>query len=555
LSKFKQYWSSWECESLLHRLTFYVLLAAGSALRIAYLFQPVRNDEAYSYIAFSSNPLRVGLSFYPVPNNHLLHTFFSHFSTRLFGNNIVALRLPVLVVGILVIPATYLLVRRLANKGAALLAMGLVAASSNMINYSTQARGYIFQTLILLILVLVGLYLIDHDTIGGWVAFTILSVLGMYAIPTFLYFFPPVMIWVFASRYFKHYDRRALVKRSFMSLVSIAILTLLLYTPVLLQSGTSALTGDDFLNKGIAPVSIASFLKAMPASLHAVWTSFNLYVPWVLTLFLLLGIVVAILFYRYTSNKGYNLPLIMLVWILALYVAQHRIGFPRLFIPLIPLYLGFASIGLYALGKAGVALAKRARPLHVSPLVGYALMLFLIALLAMTVVVSQGPYQLDETGNINGSTMRDARNVTAVLKKTLKPGDVVFMVPIYGASPLEYYFRQYDIPVSYLMSDIADQAEWKKDIDKFFVPAFSSSDASSIKRAVFVTADKEGQDGNSVLERAILSGLDGVDFSEARVIYESDFAMVLVSDRIRRDPRQPDSVGTGSHPPPIPPAD
>jgi 4-amino-4-deoxy-L-arabinose transferase-like glycosyltransferase len=163
-SKAKKYWNLWKQETRLHRFTFYFLFLVGFGLRFAYLFQAVRNDEAYSYLAYSSHSFKTIVTFYNVPNNHIFHNILTHITTGIFGNNLVALRLPVFLCGLAVIPLTYLVIRRVANKNAALLATALVAISSGLINYSTQARGYMIQTFIFLLMVLVGLYLIDTDS-------------------------------------------------------------------------------------------------------------------------------------------------------------------------------------------------------------------------------------------------------------------------------------------------------------------------------------------------------------------------------------------------------
>ena len=57
------------------------------------------------------------------------------------------MRLPALIAGILLIPATYLLFRVISNNLAALLSSALVAVSSPLIEFSTNARGYTTVTL------------------------------------------------------------------------------------------------------------------------------------------------------------------------------------------------------------------------------------------------------------------------------------------------------------------------------------------------------------------------------------------------------------------------
>jgi hypothetical protein len=88
-----------------------VLLGVG--LRAAFINQPMRYDEALTFNEFASRPLYYGLSFYPDPNNHLLNTLLVHLAFVGLGNQPWVLRLPALIGGVLLVPATYVLTRLL----------------------------------------------------------------------------------------------------------------------------------------------------------------------------------------------------------------------------------------------------------------------------------------------------------------------------------------------------------------------------------------------------------------------------------------------------------
>ena len=101
---------------------FGLVLITGISLRIAFLDVPMRYDEATTYNNFVSKPLYVGLAHYPTPNNHLLHTFLAKTSVTVFGNDPWTVRLPALLAGIAIVPATFALARILYGRTAALLA-------------------------------------------------------------------------------------------------------------------------------------------------------------------------------------------------------------------------------------------------------------------------------------------------------------------------------------------------------------------------------------------------------------------------------------------------
>ena len=79
-------------------LTIVTMLAL--ALRARELSQPIRYDEAATWLDYASQPLARALSDYRFPNNHLFHTLLVHISAALFGAAPWALRLPAFLAGI-----------------------------------------------------------------------------------------------------------------------------------------------------------------------------------------------------------------------------------------------------------------------------------------------------------------------------------------------------------------------------------------------------------------------------------------------------------------------
>ena len=529
----------WQQETRLHRYVFYVVLLLGFALRLAYLFQPVRLDEAIAYVDYARYPLSVITTFYNAPGNHILHSIIVHFSTIIFGNNPVALRLPVFLCGILVLPLTYITFRRIATKEAGLVAMALAAVSSGLINYSTQARGYMLQAAFLLGLVLVGLWLINTDSVKGWIAFTLLAIAGLYTVPTFLYFLPGVFAWVVLSRYFKHYDRRKLVRRSLISAGAICILTFLLYVPAILSSGTDTLLkGDVRYNPGIVRLTFAKFISQAPTNIRQIWLVHNVGVPFILSMILLAGFLLSVLLYkRVTKKAGYNLPLIMLFFMALLYIAQRQAAYTRVFVPAIPLYLGFGSVGICAAWALITEAAKKRTSFRLKPVIVYSTSFALILILVWSVVfLSQGPYQLSDTGDIGG-TLRKGQAIVELLKKELRPGDMVMAMPSVGIPILEYYFRENGIPLRYLMMTISKQKDWEADNASFMNNNFTAYTRDKIKRAFYIVAPHEQQGGMNLLAYiTTYMGFDLSNFSDGEIIYDNDWATVYVAHRLRTEP-------------------
>ena len=85
------------------------------AIRAFHLNQPMRLDEARTFLDYAIRPLPDAISNYNIPNNHLLHTLLVWLSIRIFGDAEWAIRLPAFVAGVLIVPATYAATRSDSN--------------------------------------------------------------------------------------------------------------------------------------------------------------------------------------------------------------------------------------------------------------------------------------------------------------------------------------------------------------------------------------------------------------------------------------------------------
>jgi len=124
-----------------------LIVAAGCALRVQRLFDPVAYDEAYTYLNFASRPWYEAIGDYNSTNNHLLNTLLMHVSTRIFGPQEWAMRWHVLLAGTLLPWAVFVWGRDWMGRGAGWIAAAAVAVSPMLITYSTDARGYMLVVL------------------------------------------------------------------------------------------------------------------------------------------------------------------------------------------------------------------------------------------------------------------------------------------------------------------------------------------------------------------------------------------------------------------------
>ena len=301
-------------------------------MRLAFLNQPMRYDEALSFNEFASRPLYYGLSFYPEPNNHLLNTLLVHATSALLGSDPWALRLPALIAGVLLVPATYWLGRLLWGSRAGLLAAALVAGSSFLVEYSTNSRGYTLQALCFV----VGLCLAivaraaRHARAAAWLA--VVLGLGMYAVPTMLYGIAVIGVW--AACMLLPRDLVPPTPRQFLACaVVLGLVCVLVYMPVVLISGPERLLANRF----VVSLPLSELASELPRSFARTWSFWNRDVPIVVTALLVVGFAVATV--AEVRQRRVPLGLLAVAVCGVLLLAQRVAPFERVWLFLLPLYL------------------------------------------------------------------------------------------------------------------------------------------------------------------------------------------------------------------------
>ena len=163
-----------------------LITALAIVLRVRELSQPIRYDEAATWLDSASQPLARALSDYRFPNNHLFHTLLVHISAATFGSAPWALRLPAFAAGVVVVPLTWALGRALHSRASALGAAGLAATSTTLVLYSTNARGYTMLVCLTIVLALLATRVVRDDNVATWTMMAIVAALGAWTIPTML---------------------------------------------------------------------------------------------------------------------------------------------------------------------------------------------------------------------------------------------------------------------------------------------------------------------------------------------------------------------------------
>jgi len=416
------------------------ILAVGTIIRLNYLFQPMKYDEAYSFLRWASQSFSFITSNYTTPNNHVFHTILMRFAYLFLGHEPWQLRLPAFIAGILMIPATYFLFKLLYNEKTALLASGLVATSSMLIEFSTNARGYTLIGLLFLIVFSLAYLLIKEDKVkpGGWLFLAFFSTLGFYTVPVFLYPFGVVFLWSFLTIIFEKKGKERQIKLVYLFLYAIltVILTSLLYLPVILSQGVEVL----ITNKYVLPLPFNEFIVQFQQSLIPNLELLHRDIPSFPGYLLLAGFLLSLVFHKKVASHKIPIVLAFLGFMTPALFIQRVVLYNRLWLFAFPLYYGTVSAGLnFAFEKViSVIKSKTFKALIFS-----AFLITFTFLLGLRVILNNTIYYSNHTGSF-----REAEKVTLFLRNYLKPEKRILAFAPFNF-PLKYYFAYHKLPLSY----------------------------------------------------------------------------------------------------------
>jgi hypothetical protein len=325
-----------------------VIMVLGIIYRLEYIYSSLHHDEAYTYKAFAHS-LFAAVTDYHLPNNHVFHSILVYFSTRIFGIQPWAVRLPAFTAGVLLVPAVYLLAKSLYNRWTALGAALLVAWLPILIYYSTNARGYTLVALFTLLTLILGSIVRKQKNLFAWLLISLFSALGLYTLPVMLFPFGILFIWLFLGNqvegtgpYRSKLDfLRCWVAAGF----GAAILTMLFYTPILIFTGPEKV----FANGFVSPLPWADLLETLSHRFTETWVEWTSRVPLLMMIILLAGWILSIVFHRRISTTRVPLQLAALLWIVALIIIQRPNAWAKVWLFLLPLMLLWAAAGTVGL--------------------------------------------------------------------------------------------------------------------------------------------------------------------------------------------------------------
>jgi len=146
------------------------LTVLATVLRIPGLNSCMWLDEVLTMVRFARPPVAQILTSFPDQNQHMLYSLLAHGSMRLFGEQVWALRLASVLLGIGSIWTLFLIGRRLMGETEALLACALMTVSYHHIWFSQNARGYMGLLFFTNLATWLWLEAMDRNTLRPWIA-------------------------------------------------------------------------------------------------------------------------------------------------------------------------------------------------------------------------------------------------------------------------------------------------------------------------------------------------------------------------------------------------
>ena len=414
------------------------IIVLSSLIRLVFLFAPIRYDEAYTFLHYASRPLYILISNYSTPNNHVFHTLLVHIMYHIFGSHVWAFRLPAFIAGTLLVPISYIVGYMFYGKRTALLSACLVASSSILIEYSTNARGYSIISLIFLIIITLGAYISRENNWVAWSLFVICSAIGFYTIPVMLYPFGIVIMWFFLMIIFGQINPlyvSQFIKTIFISCFAVLFVTMILYMPIVIASGIDSLISNRFVQS----LSWWDFSKRIGGSLLKTWYQWNRDIPSIIGFVLAGGFIASFLFQKKKANHSSLLVFAAIIWCSILLTIQRVVPYPRVWMFLLPLYFILASAGVeWIITKVESKIGIK---------VPYVFILVISIMLISTnmEVLCTKAVKYQSIG-----TCLDAEEATVFLKENMGLNDRV-IVSLPSSYPLLYYFRLYGLPEKHLL--------------------------------------------------------------------------------------------------------
>ncbi len=425
-----RYFVNWNSKPSNESRLLVPILITGASVYTYFLSQPMRGDEAYTFLNYVNGNIW-SMFRYNEPNNHILNTMLSRLSVFLFGAEPAIIRFPAFLAGIGSIALAFYLARALGRiPGTGILAAAGTATFPYLVLYATNARGYTLVVFLLLTLALCGLQFAASPSRLKLLTLGFLSAAALLAIPSALLGVAGLYLWIAFLLYQNKKDWKWILFEFTVpyGLIS-GGLTFLFYLPVILVTGdVTSIT----LNKFVAPIPREQWLGNSFQSILAVFSQITRDIPLAMLLggFALLISGGVFSFKRKDWRVFFLLPFLLLGGFLVVF-AQSRPPYARSWIYFIPFTLAVMDYGFAHLIRYIPCFYQRAAKTVV--LAGS--IVFGLTLISNNVIAKY----------TDTSAFPESPIVAQYLKPILTENDAIHVTTTANVS-VHFYFWYYDMP-------------------------------------------------------------------------------------------------------------
>lgn len=323
------------------------LVLLGTFIRVQFLDVPMRGDEAWTFVEFSSHHLSEALTHYSSTNNHLLHTLFQHITYRIFGNELIWLRLPTFFASLLGIAAAYRTGTDLYNRNTGLLTAVIMTTASVIIEFSVNARGYTLVIAFQFLLLTVAQRALRTNRQRYWAAYTVLVSLSLYTIPTAIFPIGCIGIWTLLNLVSLYRESAFISRLRALSTVLAAsvLLTVLLYTPILITLASSSGEESAALQTIAPSRTLPNYAVHMVRELDDIGEELAQDVPVILLVMMSIGLGITLIRQRRMAKEPISLAFAILLALITMHYIARPSLYWRTYLFVVPLFSLLAFAG------------------------------------------------------------------------------------------------------------------------------------------------------------------------------------------------------------------
>jgi hypothetical protein len=222
---------------------FIIIIPLASSIYFGFSL-PVSYDEAWTFINFTSRSVFASLSYYPAPNNHILHSTITNFTSYIpFLSPLFKLRVSSIVVSFITMLISSHFLKKYFNTKIALIVTAIYPVLFMGLYYSYMSRGYSIVLFCFISSLYFAYNIINEENRSRyWIWFAILSITGLYTIPSYLYAFIIINIIIL-------FNNSSYFKKQIITSLFVFTISGILYLPVIIVSGLDSLIGNEYVRQ------------------------------------------------------------------------------------------------------------------------------------------------------------------------------------------------------------------------------------------------------------------------------------------------------------------